>query len=277
MTAQVIVFGAAGRMGQALLQFHNKVDDVQVIAGVLRPDSELVGEDASRLFGGACLSIPLVSTLSQALIGLSDKIKPVVVEFSKPELTLEVARWCLEQSIPLVSGTTGFTPDQLTTLREMSATIPIVHSNNMSPGVTLCFDLVESLAKSLGETVDVEIYEAHHRHKIDAPSGTALRLGEAVAQGWGVPFEERAVFSRHGRTGVRKSGTIGFAVVRAGDIIGDHSVIFSAEGERIEITHKSTSRMHYAKGGLMAAGWLVTKRPGFYSMADVLAPDNSLT
>jgi 4-hydroxy-tetrahydrodipicolinate reductase len=140
----------------------------------------------------------------------------------------------------------------------------------MSPGVNLCFELVQDTARKLGDQVDVEIVEAHHKHKVDAPSGTALRLGEAVAAGWGVKLEDRAVYVREGHTGPRKAGTIGFATVRAGDIVGDHYVIFATDGERIEIVHKSTSRVHYARGGLLAAGWLVQKGIGFYTMSDVL-------
>lgn len=267
-TARVAIFGAAGRMGEALLRFHDAVANVKVCAGVLRPDHELVGEDASRIFGGRELNIPLVSGLDE-LLELREPVH-AVVDFSRPHLTMDIAKWCLKNNVALVTGTTGFSQAQKEELQSIAKKIPIVHSNNMSPGVNLCFELVQDTARKLGDQVDVEIVEAHHKHKVDAPSGTALRLGEAVAAGWGVELQDRAVYVREGHTGPRKSGTIGFATVRAGDIIGDHYVIFAADGERIEIVHKSTSRVHYARGGLLAAAWLVQKGNGFYTMADVL-------
>lgn len=264
MTVNVAIFGAGGRMGEALLKNHNAVEGVTVKAGVLKSGHSLIGEDASRLFGGANVDIPLVSHVSEV------KDIDVVIDFSRPEVTLALAHWCHQNGIALVTGTTGFTPEQKAQLQGLTDKIAIVHSNNMSPGVNLCFDVVADVARRLGDKVDVEILEAHHKHKIDAPSGTALRLGEAVADAWGVDLASRAVYTREGRTGEREQGTIGFATIRAGDIIGDHYVIFASEGERIEIVHKSTSRMHYAKGGLLAAGWVTKQEPGFYSMSDVL-------
>lgn len=266
MTIRVAIVGAGGRMGQALLRAHAAVDQIKIVAGVLKLGHPLVGEDASRILGGAHLDIPLVSSLAE----LSNVPIDVIVDFSRPVLTLEVANWCQLKRVKLVSGTTGFTPEQRQTLQDIAQQTAIVHSNNMSPGVHHCFDLVATLAKKLGDQVDVEIVEAHHRFKVDAPSGTALRLGEIIADAWGVQLQDRAVFSREGHTGERQSGTIGFATIRAADIVGDHTVIFAAPGERIEITHKSSSREHYATGALMAARWVFDQRPGLYSMADVL-------
>lgn len=272
MTIHVAVFGAAGRMGEALLRHHNAVQGVKVVAGVLKPLDPLVGADASRIFGGPEIGIPLVGGL-EALVAGSDAQMPkidVIVDFSRPELTIELARWCVQHSVALVSGTTGLSQSQRDQLQVFAQSIVIIQSNNMSPGVNVCFELVADLAKRLGDTVDVEIVEAHHKHKIDAPSGTALRLGEVIAQAWGTDLQSRAVYSRDGRTGARVNGTIGFATIRAADIVGDHRVIFAAEGESIEIVHRSTSRAHYAKGSYLAAKWIADQQAGLYSMVDVL-------
>ncbi len=170
----------------------------------------------------------------------------------------------------MVIGTTGFTAEQKLTLLEASKEIPIVFAANFSVGVNLCLKLLDTTARVLGDEVDIEIIEAHHRHKVDAPSGTALRMGEVVAQALGRDLEEVAVYGREGQTGARDRQTIGFATVRAGDVVGDHTVLFASEGERVEITHKASSRMTFAKGAVRAALWLKDKQPALYDMQDVL-------
>lgn len=170
----------------------------------------------------------------------------------------------------MVIGTTGFTAEQKLTLLEASKEIPIVFAANFSVGVNLCLKLLDTAARVLGDEVDIEIIEAHHRHKVDAPSGTALRMGEVVAQALGRDLEEVAVYGREGQTGARDRQTIGFATVRAGDVVGDHTVLFASEGERVEITHKASSRMTFAKGAVRAALWLKDKQPALYDMQDVL-------
>jgi 4-hydroxy-tetrahydrodipicolinate reductase len=172
--------------------------------------------------------------------------------------------------VAVVIGTTGFTPEQQVEIESASGRIPICKASNFSTGVNLCFRLLETAARVLGNDVDIEVYEAHHRHKIDAPSGTALSMGQVVADALGRDLKKVAVFGREGQTGARDRETIGFATVRAGDIVGDHTVTFAAEGERVEITHKASSRMSFARGAVRAAGWLAGRQPGLYDMQDVL-------
>ena len=262
-TVKVALLGTSGRMGIALLQMHNKVPGIEVIGGLVRPHHELEGMDASAVIGGQKLGIPLVSDIK-------DLCPDVIVDFSRPALVCEILEWCTEHKVPLVTGTTGFSPDELAKLKQASEMIPIVHSGNMSPLVNLCYKLVGEVAELLGDSVDVEIFETHHKHKVDAPSGTALGLGQAIADAWQVPLEERAVYARHGHTGARKEGSIGFSSNRAGDIIADHTVLFASDGERLEITHKSTNRSNYSKGAYLAAKWVIDKTSGYYSMFDVL-------
>ena len=170
----------------------------------------------------------------------------------------------------MVIGTTGFTPDQQAQIDSAAARIPICKASNFSTGVNLCFKLLDMAARVLGDDVDIEVYEAHHRHKIDAPSGTALSMGQVVADALGRDLDKVAVYGREGQTGARERDTIGFATVRAGDIVGDHTVMFAAEGERVEITHKASSRMSFARGAVRAAGWLASQGAGLYDMQDVL-------
>jgi len=277
MTVKLAIFGANGRMGQALLQMHNKIPDVVVSLGVVRADHELVGQDASRIIGGNQLDIELVGGLE----GLESNIDlfDVIVDFSNPIIACEISNWCTQHHKLLVTGTTGFNDKQQQLLYNNARKLPLVHSPNMSPAVNLSFNLLSQVAKILGDTADVEIYEAHHKHKVDAPSGTAIRMGESIANAWGDTLNNRAVFTREGQVGPRKDGSIGFSVVRAGDIIGDHTVIFATDGERLEISHKSTSRAHYARGSFLAAQWLVEQNKnavkGYFTMADVLSLDSA--
>ena len=184
--------------------------------------------------------------------------------------TIENVRSCVERGVGIVIGTTGFTPQQQSEIESAAAGIAICKASNFSTGVNLCFRLLETAAKVLGDDVDIEVYEAHHRHKIDAPSGTALSMGQVVADTLGRDLGKVAVYGREGQTGARVRETIGFATVRAGDIVGDQTVTFAAEGERVEITHKASSRMSFARGAVRAAGWLSIQQPGLYDMQDVL-------
>jgi 4-hydroxy-tetrahydrodipicolinate reductase len=194
----------------------------------------------------------------------------VLIDFTRPEGTLAHLAACRELGVRAVIGTTGFTPEQRAQIGVFAQHVGVVFAPNMSVGVNVMLQLLETAARTLGEDYDVEVIEAHHRHKVDAPSGTALALGEAVARGRGVTLDGRGVFTRHGHTGERRRGDIGFATVRGGDIVGEHTVLFAGTGERIEITHKSSSRANYAEGSLRAAHFVATRGPGLFGMADVL-------
>ena len=259
MTAtRVAILGAAGRMGQALLSALPVHAALQLSAALGRP-----GAPVTRLPGAAVLTNDLDAALATT---------DVLVDFTRPEVTLEVLERCRGRGIAMVIGTTGFTPQQKAHIGAAAGEIPICMAGNFSIGINLCIALVEQAARVLGERFDIEIVEAHHRHKVDAPSGTALMLGEAAAQGLGAALPERAVYAREGHTGARPAGAIGFATVRGGDVVGDHTVLFLGEGERVEITHKASSRGNFAHGALRAAAWLPGQSPGLYSMKDVLAP-----
>lgn len=256
------ITGVGGRMGKALVQACQAREGLRLASATVRADSELAGEDAGPLAGLPALGVP-------ATPALEDDVD-VVVDFTRPEAALEHLEWCRARGKRIVIGTTGFDADQRAQIEAAAAEIPVVHAPNMSVGVNLCFRLAEVAAGVVGETADIEIIEAHHRHKADAPSGTALRLGEKAAGALGRRLDEAAVYERRGRTGPRPDGAIGFATVRAGDIVGEHTVLFASEGERIEITHKATSRLNFAFGALRAAEWLSTREAGLYDMQDVL-------
>jgi 4-hydroxy-tetrahydrodipicolinate reductase len=262
---KVGIVGAAGRMGQALIRACLDTNGMLLTAAVERKGSPETGKDAGELAGLSKLNIPVVDDLSRVVSGLD-----VVVDFTRPEATMEHLAVCREHGKRLVIGTTGFTPEQKADIEHIALTIPLVLAPNMSVGVNLCLKLLEIAAKVIGEQTDIEIIEAHHRHKVDAPSGTALRMGEVVAAALGRDLRECAVHGREGYTGERDPKTIGFSVIRAGDIVGEHTVMFADEGERVEITHNATSRMTFAKGAMRAAIWLMDKTPGIYDMQDVL-------
>jgi 4-hydroxy-tetrahydrodipicolinate reductase len=194
----------------------------------------------------------------------------VLVDFSSPAATIEHIKACAANDTAIVIGTTGFTAEQDAVIKQSSAQIAICKASNFSTGVNLCFKLLDIAARVLGDDVDIEVIEAHHRHKVDAPSGTALSMGGVVANALGRDLAEVAVYGREGQTGARERDTIGFATVRAGDIVGDHTVMFAADGERVEITHKASSRMSFARGALRAARWVTEKPAGMYDMQDVL-------
>lgn len=266
---RVGIMGAAGRMGHALLRACFNTHAMILAAAVERQGSSAVGVDAGEVAGFQKLGIPVIEDLGAAIADLD-----VVVDFTRPEASLATLALCRRHGKRLVIGTTGFTPEQRGEIESAAREIPIMLAPNMSVGVNLCLKLLEIAAKVVGETSDIEIIEAHHRHKVDAPSGTALRMGEVVAAALGRDLRECGVFSREGHTGERDPKSIGFSVIRAGDIVGEHTVMFAEEGERVEITHNASSRMTFAKGAMRAAGWLMEKPAGLYDMQDVLGLKN---
>ena len=262
---RIAVTGAAGRMGKTLIEAIANHSAVELAAALERPDSSLVGADAGELAGIGRNGIRVSGDLA-AVIDQFD----VLIDFSVPAASAANVALCAHHGRQLVLGTTGFDDAQKEVIAEAATRIAICQSSNFSTGVNLCFKLLDMAARVLGDDVDIQIYEAHHRHKIDAPSGTALSMGEVVAGALGRDLRQVAVYGREGQTGARARDTIGFATVRAGDIVGDHTVMFAADGERVEITHKASSRMAFARGAVRAAHWLATRPAGRYDMQDVL-------
>jgi len=260
---KIAIAGAAGRMGRALIEATRTAEFATLTAAIERNGHPLLGQDIGDISGVGKLGVVLSDNLSAANFD-------VLIDFTAPEATLINVEICRKMQKSIVIGTTGLNDDQKNILRDAAASIPIVFAPNMSVGVNLCFKLLEIAAKVLGDTVDIEIIEAHHRHKVDAPSGTALRMGEVIAQTLGRDLKKDAIYGREGKTGARDRQTIGFATVRAGDIVGDHTVLFADEGERVEITHKASSRLTFAKGAVRAALWLSNKNNGLFDMQDVL-------
>jgi len=265
MTIRIAVTGAAGRMGRALIEAISLVEGLSLAAAIERPESTLLGADSGELAGQSKNGIAVVSSLADVIDSID-----VLIDFSVPDATMANLVLCSEHGVAMVIGTTGFTPAQQGAIERAARRTPICKASNFSTGVNLCFKLLDMVARVLGDEVDIEVYEAHHRHKIDAPSGTALSMGKVVADALGRDLNKVAVYGREGQTGARARDTIGFATVRAGDIVGDHTVTFAADGERVEITHKASSRMSFARGAVRAAGWLVGRDAGLYDMQDVL-------
>ncbi|AUF98007.1 4-hydroxy-tetrahydrodipicolinate reductase [Pseudomonas sp. 02C 26] len=263
---RIAVMGAAGRMGKILVEaVQQQAPSAGLTAAIDKPDSSLVGADAGELAAQGRIGV----TISGDLAKVADEFD-VLIDFTHPSVTLKNLAFCRKAGKAMVIGTTGFSAEEKLLLAEAGKDIPIVFAANFSVGVNLCLKLLDIAARVMGDEVDIEISEAHHRHKVDAPSGTALRMGEVVAQALGRDLQEVAVYGREGQTGARDRKTIGFATVRAGDIVGDHTVLFAADGERVEITHKASSRMTFAKGAVRAALWLDGRAPGLYDMQDVL-------
>ncbi|TNF36362.1 MAG: 4-hydroxy-tetrahydrodipicolinate reductase [Gammaproteobacteria bacterium] len=262
---RIAITGAAGRMGKTLIEAVTAADGATVAAALERPDSTLVGADAGELAGIGRNGIIVAGNLADVV-----KDFDVLIDFTAPAATLANAKVCAANGKKMVIGTTGFTEAQKQELRALTASTGVCMAANFSVGVNLCLKLLDTAARVLGDEVDIEVYEAHHRHKVDAPSGTALRMGEVVAEALGRNLRDVAVYGREGQTGARDRQTIGFATVRAGDIVGDHTVMFAADGERVEITHKASSRMAFARGAVRAAQWLGSQPAGFYDMQDVL-------
>lgn len=262
---RIAVMGAAGRMGKTLIEAVQQAPGAGLTAAVDRPDSSLVGADAGELAGLGRIGVILSDDLNRVLDDFD-----VLIDFTLPSVTLANLDICRKAGKAMVIGTTGFTPEEKQRLLDAAREIPIVFAANFSVGVNLCLKLLDTAARVLGDEVDIEIIEAHHRHKVDAPSGTALRMGEVVAEALGRDLRQVAVYGREGQTGARARETIGFATVRAGDVVGDHTVLFAADGERVEITHKASSRMTFAKGAVRSALWLEGREPRLYDMQDVL-------
>ena len=267
MTTRIGITGAAGRMGRTLVEAIGLAGgDMILAAAIERPESTLLGADSGELSGLGKNGVPVVGSLAEVV----DRID-VLIDFSVPAATLANIALCVEHGVAMVIGTTGFTPEEQALIERAAEKIAVCKASNFSTGVNLCFRLLDMAARVLGDEVDIEVYEAHHRHKIDAPSGTALSMGEVVANALGRDLQKVAVYGREGQTGARERDTIGFATVRAGDIVGDHTVTFAAEGERVEITHKASSRMSFGRGAVRAAGWLAAGQDaGLYDMQDVL-------
>ena len=260
---KVCIAGCSGRMGKALIEAVSLNSEFQLSAALERTGSTLIGKDAGELVGNK-LGVTISDDIEKAL-SKSD----VLIDFTRPEGTLKHIEFCRKLGRHLVIGTTGFDADGKRVIEEASKDISIVFAPNMSVGLNVTLKLLELAGKALKEGYDIEIIEAHHRHKVDAPSGTALKLGEVVAKASGRSLDD-AIYGREGVTGERDSKTIGFATVRGGDIVGDHTVLFAGLGERVEITHRATSRANFAIGALKAAKFLSDRKNGLYEMQDVL-------
>jgi 4-hydroxy-tetrahydrodipicolinate reductase len=260
---RIAIAGASGRMGRILLEAIAVSPDLRLGAALERTGSDWLGRNAGELVAGldAIVSDDLATALGNA---------QVLIDFTRPEATLQHLQACRRHKCGLVIGTTGFDVAGKAAISEAARDIPIVFAPNMSVGVNLALKLLDTAARVLSEGYDIEIVEAHHRHKVDAPSGTALRLGEVVAAALGRDLKDCAVYGREGVTGERDPSTIGFATVRGGDVVGDHTVMFMGTGERLEITHKASSRMTFALGALRAARFLADKPAGLFDMQDVL-------
>ncbi len=261
---RIAIAGAGGRMGKTLVEACHQHPDCELVAATERPDSSLIGCDAGELAGVGKLGVPLVASLDEAAEF------DVLIDFTHPTSTTHHVDFCVEHGRKLVIGTTGCDEALEAKIRAAGDKIALVYAPNMSVGVNLCLKLLQLAARVLGDEVDIEIVEAHHRHKVDAPSGTALKMGQVVADTLGRDLRQVAVYGREGQTGERARETIGFETVRAGDIVGEHTVMFAGIGERVEIAHKASSRMTFAKGAVRAAAWLAAHERGLFDMMDVL-------
>jgi 4-hydroxy-tetrahydrodipicolinate reductase len=262
---KIAIAGATGRMGKMLIEAVLNCTDAELVGALEHESCPLLGEDAGAFLGkktGVAITSDIAKTLTDA---------EFLIDFTRPEGTMAHLAVAQKTSTKMIIGTTGLSPEQIDGLKKASANLAIVFAPNMSVGVNATFKLLEIAAKMLNEGYDIEIVEAHHRHKVDAPSGTALRMGEVIADALGEKLDDVAVYAREGHTGERKAGSIGFATIRGGDIVGDHTVLFAGEGERIEISHKSSSRQSYAQGSLRAARFLQGQSSGMYDMQDVLS------
>lgn len=262
---RVAISGAAGRMGKTLIASVSGTDDLQVTAALEHAGNAAVGIDAGVLAGVGSIDVPVVDALD-AIIDTFD----VMIDFSIPSATVAHAEGCAAAGKGMVIGTTGLSAGELETIDSCARVIPIMMAPNMSVGVNAAFKLIEMAAQILGDEVDVEVFEAHHRHKIDAPSGTAVRMVEILARTLDRDLDNDAVYGREGETGARERRTIGFHSLRGGDIVGDHTVTFAGTGERIEITHRAGSRENFAAGALRGVRFVASRDPGLYGMDDVL-------
>ncbi|MGD8999602.1 MAG: 4-hydroxy-tetrahydrodipicolinate reductase [Granulosicoccaceae bacterium] len=262
---RIAITGAAGRMGRALIEAGQAADGVEVSVAIERSGSSVIGSDAGEVAGIGALGVSIVDDLNSVVDDFD-----VLIDFTRPEATLDNLEVCRARGKRIVIGTTGFDEAGKQSIADAASEIGVVFAPNMSVGVNLCFKLLDLAARVMGNEVDIEVIEAHHRHKVDAPSGTALRMGEVVAEALGRDLKECAVYGREGQTGERDRQTIGFETIRAGDIVGEHTVMFADIGERVEITHKASSRMTFANGAVRAAAWLMANENGQFDMQDVL-------
>ena len=262
---KVAVAGVCGRMGSSLASVLGRDGEISVVGATETPGHDCVGRDASQLGGWAAPGVVVRDDVAEAAADAD-----VIVDFTVPAATLAHAEYAAGNGKSMVIGTTGFTDGQRETLVGTLGGVPCVFSPNMSVGINLLLELARSAAFSLGDGYDAEIVEAHHRRKVDAPSGTALALADSVASGLGLDLSEVAAYERRGNTGPRKKGEIGVQTLRGGDVVGDHTVMFLGDGERIELVHRATSRENFSSGALRAVKWVAEKPPGIYSMRDVL-------
>lgn len=251
-------------MGAALLEGVFADENLVLHAAIDRAGSAVIGQDAGAQFG-ITSGVKVTDDIESALSGAD-----VLVDFTRPEAAMHYLDLCAQSGVKMVIGTTGFSDEEKAKIEAVANEVAIVFAPNMSVGVTLLINMVEQAARVLNDGYDIEVVEMHHRHKVDAPSGTALRLGEAAAQGLGQSLKDCAVYAREGDTGEREAGKIGFATMRGGDVVGDHTVVYAGTGERVEITHKASSRMTFALGALRASKFLADKPNGLYDMRDVL-------
>jgi 4-hydroxy-tetrahydrodipicolinate reductase len=261
---QVAIAGASGRMGHMLIEAVRASDDCALAGAVDIPSSPAIGNDAAAFLGHAS-GVPVVSDVREAIAHAQ-----VLIDFTRPEGTMAHLAACRDRGVKMVIGTTGLGEGERAKIADAARDIAIVMAPNMSVGVNVTMKLLELAAKALATGYDIEVIEAHHRHKVDAPSGTALKMGEVIAHALGRELNDAAVYQRHGHTGERDPSTIGFATIRGGDIVGDHTVLFAGTGERIEITHRSASRATYAQGSLRAVRFLARQSSGLFDMFDVL-------
>lgn len=261
----VIIAGAAGRMGRRIGYMVNQHEDLQVVGGFEQADSPFIGQDLGELGGYGATGVQVAPDLSE-IIDQGD----VIIDFTFHESTMKFARIAADHKKPMVIGTTGLSAENLNDLKQLSADFPCVQAPNMAVGVNVLFKVARKVASILGDAYDIEIVEAHHRMKKDAPSGTALKLGEMVAEGVNRNLDEVGVYARHGIIGERTDKEIGIQTIRAGDIVGEHTVYYAGAGERLEITHRAHNRDNFARGAALAAAWVVKQPNGLYSMFDVL-------
>ena len=262
---RIAIVGAGGRMGRTLIQAVEENNGLTLGAATEQPGSTLLGADAGVIAGDGSVEVLITDDLANVVNDFD-----VLIDFTTPDATMEHLKICRENGKAIIIGTTGLNDAQKLTIEAASADIGIVFAPNMSVGVNLCFKLLDIASRVMGDDADIEIIEAHHRHKVDAPSGTALRMGEVVANALGRDLKDVAVYGREGQTGARDRQAIGFETIRAGDVVGEHSVWFAVNGERVEIVHKASSRMTFANGAVRAARWIVDQGKGLFDMQDVL-------
>lgn len=261
----IAIVGAAGRMGRILIEACVEAEGAQLSVATEHPDSSLIGSDAGEIAGVGKNGVIISSSLDDAANDFD-----VLIDFTRPEPTLKHLEWCVANEKSMIIGTTGFSETEKAEIEAAGEKVSIVFAANFSIGVTLSLKLLEMASRVLGDSVDIEIVESHHRHKIDAPSGTALKMGEVIADTLDRDLTKHGVYCREGNTGERKRKDIGFQTIRAGDIVGEHTVMFADIGERIEITHKASSRMTFAKGAVRSAIWVTSQSPKVYDMQDVI-------